>query len=478
VSTIPFKHQTEILEESIDKPYWALFLDPGVGKTFISIRTAEKWYNNSAISAVLVLCPKSMIGTWAKIEVPKHSTVDYVCYQWHSSFTKKHQQDLISKVSDRTKLLYFVANHDAVTSDKFRAAFNFVVKNRKYAIVYDESTAIKNPKAVRTQAAIKWSLGAQFKRILSGTPVVQSPLDVFSQTEFLKQNLLGFRSYYGFKARYAEIRRVSFGNRAFDKIVGFRDLDDLKYKLDRFSSFKKLEECMDMPDQVFKKIAVPLTAKQADAYNELLAKAVLYIEEHEITAVNALAMIVRLHQIVVGQLKTPEGTYLSIDNHRLETLEELIEEANHKVIVWSTYVNSTKDIVRRLGGKAVAILSEYSQEKRQVLIDHWRKSEEVKALVLNPASAGHGLTLNEAKTAIFYSNSYNLEYRLQALRRNYRIGQTEKTVVIDLITPGTVEDKIMAALDSKAELAKQLTTKKDILDFIHANLPVLPEDTE
>jgi SNF2 family DNA or RNA helicase len=91
--------------------------------------------------------------------------------------------------------------------------------------------------------------------------------------------------------------------------------------------------------------------------------------------------------------------------------------------------------------------------------------------VLNPASAGHGLTLNEAKTAVFYSNSYNLEYRLQALRRNYRIGQTEPTLVIDFITPGTVEEKILKALTDKEELAKRLTTKSAILDFIKdANL--------
>jgi SNF2 family DNA or RNA helicase len=225
-----------------------------------------------------------------------------------------------------------------------------------------------------------------------------------------------------------------------------------------------------MPEQVFKQVAIPLTEKQATAYNELLAKAILYIEEHEITAVNALSMIVRLHQIVVGQLKTPEGTYLSIDNNRLDTLKELIDETQHKVIVWSTYVNSTKDIVKKLGLEATAIYSAYNQETRQQLIDEWRTSDTIKVLVLNPASAGHGLTLNEAKTAIFYSNSYNLEYRLQALRRNYRIGQTERTLVIDLITPGTVEDKIMAALTAKTELAAQLTTKKAILDMLHANL--------
>lgn len=476
MSSIPFKHQAEILEESATKPYWALFLDPGVGKTFISIRTAEKWFNHNKISAVLVLCPKSMIGTWAQIEVPKHSTVETATFQWHSSFTAKHQQNLITKISNRDKLVYIVANHDAVTSEKFKLVMRFVSQNRKYGVIYDESTAIKNSKAERTKAAIQCAAKAQFRRILSGTPVVQSPLDVYSQTEFLCKGALGFRTYYGFKARYAEVRRISFGNRAFDKIIGFRDLDDLKYKLDKFSSFKKLEECLDMPEQVFKQIAVPLTKKQATAYNELLEKAVLYIEEHEITAVNALSMIVRLHQIVVGQLKTPEGTYLSIENNRLETLKELIDEAQHKVIVWSTYVNSTKDIEKYLGHQAVAIYAAYSQEKRQMLIDNWRKSETVKVLILNPASAGHGLTLNEAKTAIFYSNGYNLEYRLQALRRNYRIGQTERTLVVDLITPGTVENKIMAALEAKTELASQLTTKKAILELLHASVPIMSEE--
>jgi SNF2 family DNA or RNA helicase len=411
-----------------------------------------------------------MIRTWGSSEIPKHSTIPYLVFEWGATFTSKHQNDLIAKVRDKDKLLYIIVNHDALTTDRFRKIINYIVKHRSYGLIYDESTAIKNHKAVRTIAALRLADSAKFRRILSGTPIVQSPLDIYSQVEFLNKQILGFRSYYSFKTRYAEIRRISFGNRAFDKIVGFRDLDDLKHKLDKFSSFKRLDECVDLPDQVSKQILIELTPTQIHAYRELVEKAVLYIEEHEITAVNALSLIVRLHQIVIGQLKAPDGTYISIQNNRLTALKEVVEETPHKMLIWSTYVNTTKDIEKTLLTDAIVIYSEYSQNKRQELIDKWRVGP-AKCLVLNPASAGHGLTLNEAKTAVFYSNSYNLEYRLQALRRNYRIGQTEPTLVIDFITPGTVEEKILKALTDKEELAKRLTTKSAILDFIKdANL--------
>jgi SNF2 family DNA or RNA helicase len=221
-----------------------------------------------------------------------------------------------------------------------------------------------------------------------------------------------------------------------------------------------------LPEQVFKQIDVELTKEQTVVYNELKEKALLYIEEHEITAVNALAMLIRLQQIVAGQLKTPDGNYISLKNNRLDTLKEILDGTTDKVIVWSTFVNTTKDIMKMLGKNALSFGSQDNPNVRQSVIEAWRKGS-AQALVLNPQSAGHGLTLNEAKQSFFYNGFFNLEWRLQALRRNFRIGQDSRTVVNDFITRGTVEEKAYAALSAKEDLSKKVTNKESLLEILN-----------
>ena len=459
-----FQHQKEIFDKSCNEASWAFFMDAGTGKTLVSIRTAEFWFTNQDVDAVIVICPKSLIGTWADTEVPKHSEVQYSTYKWDPS--KIDKEKFVKCLKDKSKLFYFVMNHDAFVSEKLAPFLNTIIKHCKFGVIYDESTAIKNIKADRTQLAISLARHAQFRRILTGTPIVQSPLDVFSQTEFLGPSILGFKNYYGFKTRYAIIKRKTFGPRSFDVVEGYRDLDDLRRKLDQFSSFKTLEECIDMPEQVFKPVEIELTKEQIHAYTELKEKALLYIEENEITAVNALAMLTRLQQIVAGQLKTPDGAYVSIKNNRLTALKELVDSTTEPFIVWSTFVNTTIDICKTLKGNVLTFTSNTNADQRNDVINAWRAGS-AQVLVLNPQSAGHGLTLNEAKQSVFYNGFFNLEWWLQAIRRNYRIGQTSKTVVNYYITPGTVEEKAYAALRSKEDIAKKVTSKDALLEMLN-----------
>jgi len=458
-----FKHQKEVLNNSDFKRNWALFMEAGTGKTLVSIRTAEYWFTNGDIEVVIVICPKSLIGTWAEIELPKHSEVQFNTYKWNPS--KVDKQSFIKKLKDKSKLFYFIMNHDAFVSEKLQPFLSAIKSHRNFGIIYDESTAIKNFKADRTQNAIDLGKYAQFRRILSGTPIVQSPLDVFSQTEFLSKGALGFKNFYGFKTRYAIIKQAKFGTRSFEVIEGYRDLDDLRRKLDVFSSFVKLEDCIDLPEQVFKQIHIELTYEQKVAYEELRDKALLYIEEHEISVVNALSMIVRLNQILSGQLKLPDGNYAIIKNNRIDTVKELVENESNKVIVWSNFVGVSRELEKALNKNALLIASEHSAQERQSRLEKWRNSD-IQCLILSPASSGHGLTLTEAKSAIFVNHSYNLEYRLQALRRNYRIGQDQKTVILDFLTPNTIEEKILAALDSKKDIAEKVTSKTGIRELL------------
>ncbi|MDQ3239680.1 MAG: DEAD/DEAH box helicase [bacterium] len=440
-----------------------MFHEPGTGKTRTSIRILEHQYLTKKIEAAIIVVPKSMIKTWA-YELSVQGTIPYSVYEWSGMLTNGHL-DKYNQATVKDKLVYFITNHDSLYGQKFlRTITHFTKKYEKYAIIIDESTAIKTMKAERTKAAISIGHKAATRGILTGTPIVQSPVDIYSQTQFLQKDLLGFRSFFSFKSRYCEIRRQTFGMRQFDVVTGYRDLDDLRSKLLKFSSVVKLEDVVDMPERIFKTILVEMAPKQMEAYEELRKKAVAYIQEHEVTAVNALAMVTRLLQILSGQLKISDGVYVSIENNRLPALKELVDETPGQVLIWTSYVQTARDIVITLGKECIHYSSDLDIDGREEVLDKFRNG--VKCLVLNPQSAAHGLTLNEATTSVYYNNSYNLEHRLQSLGRNYRIGQTNRTLVVDFVSPNTIEPVILAALKKKEDVAKQLIRKEELLELL------------
>jgi SNF2 family DNA or RNA helicase len=148
-----------------------------------------------------------------------------------------------------------------------------------------------------------------------------------------------------------------------------------------------------------------------------------------------------------------------------------MDESNHQVIIWSVYRNSTVDILKYLGNRTIGISVKHTPEQRHNLIEGWKKGNQ-QGIVLNQASAAHGLTLIEGLTSVFYSNDFSLERRLQALRRPWRLGQTERTRVIDLFAPGTVEVGILNSLIAKEEIANIAIDKKGLIDMIDGILPI------
>jgi SNF2 family DNA or RNA helicase len=266
------------------------------------------------------------------------------------------------------------------------------------------------------------------------------------------------------KNHYAIYEMVYFGKRAFKKIAGYRDLEGLRAKLLKFSVILKKEDCLDLPPKIYKTMYVDLTSEQRRAYNELIKRAVTYIQDHEITALNALALLTRLLQICCGQLKVGENDYVSIDNNRIETTEDLVNEAPGKVIVWTSYRRTAVDIMDRLKDRAILLPGGLSPEARQERLSKFR--DNVQVLVANPASSGHGITLIEADTVIYYSNSHNLEHRIQSEDRTHRIGQTKSVQYIDLVAPGTVEEKVIRILKDKKTLADQVISNKSFEEFI------------
>jgi SNF2 family DNA or RNA helicase len=358
-------------------------------------------------------------------------------------------------------LKVFVMNVEALSTPRgTKAAYMFLTKNPANIMVVDESTTIKNRKATRTKNIMMLAKEAKYRRILTGSPVTKSPMDLYSQCAVLSSNALGFNSYYAFQNRYALVQKRKMGTRAFQEIVGYRRLDELNLKLDRFSNRILKEQCLDLPDKMYMRRDVALTDEQKRVYIQMKKLALAKLENGELaTTASVLTQIMRLQQICCGFLQPDDGEIQSLDNNRLKELLEITDELQGKAIIWASYTHDIQQIADalrdRFGPEAVATYyGATAQDERQEIVERFQdKLNPLRFFVGQPRTGGYGITLTAANTVVYYSNSYDLEIRLQSEDRAHRIGQNNKVTYIDLVSPDTIDEKILKALRGKIDLA-------------------------
>ena len=297
---------------------------------------------------------------------------------------------------------------------------------------------------------------------MTGSPVTKSPLDLFSQVQFLDPWLLDQQSYYSFRARYAVVVQRSVGTHSFQHIVKYQRLDELQEKIQNFSTRVLKNDCLDLPEKVYTKRSVSLTGEQVKAYTEMKKAAITFFEENVMTAASVLTQMIRLHQIICGHVKTDDGEIKSIKSNRIKELLEVLEETDGKVIIWAVYRYDIQQIEKTLGEKygKESVATYYGDTKdniRQSIVDNFMDPDsDLRFFVGNPKTGGYGLTLTSSHTVVYYSNDYSLEVRLQSEDRAHRIGQTSKVTYVDLITDHTIDEKIVKALNNKIDLASQV----------------------
>ena len=464
--TKPFDHQQDVIRDSWDAKHYALFMEMGTGKTKVAIDMMAILYEENKLNAVLVIAPKGVFDNWVRKEIPVHlpERIPRNIVRWQPNITQKFHDELEPFVLDPFDgMKIFVMNVEAFSTSKgVQIAKVFLRKNPDNMVIVDESTTIKNRKAARTKNIIKLQDLSKYRRILTGSPVTKSPMDLFSQCEFLNPKCLGFNSYYAFQGRYANVQQRAMGHRSFNQIVGYRKLDELNGKLDKFSNRILKEDCLDLPDKLYIRRDVPLTVEQARLYKQMKKLALAKLENGDLaTTASVLTQIMRLQQICCGFLQPDEGEIQPLDNNRIDELLNIIEETQGKAIIWASYTHDIKKIRETLsekyGEESVACYyGETPQDERQTIVEEFQDPENpLRFFVGQPRTGGYGITLTAANTVIYYSNSYDLEIRLQSEDRAHRIGQTNKVTYIDLVSPNTIDEKILIALKSKIDIAGQ-----------------------
>ena len=463
----PFDHQIDALEYGWDRAEFGLFMEMGTGKSKVLIDNMGMLYLDGQINFALVIAPKGVYRNWVAKEIPEHMSDDipHRVIRWVSGPNKKQQEEMRSVKDKFDGLTIFVMNVEAYSSLKGQKAGQWMAGalGARGMIAIDESTTIKNHKAKRTKALMKIAAGFKYRRLLTGSPVTKSPMDIYSQCEFLRPGLLGFESYYAFQSRYAVVQRRTMGAAAFQQIVGFRNLDELTQRIDMFSFRVLKKDCLDLPDKIYTARYVGMTPQQFEMYEQIRRHAMVLMDSGEMsTAPAVITQMLRLQQIMSGHLKTDDGDMMYFPSKRMDALEEIINEHDGKAIIWSRFRYDIQQITEMLNNKfgegcAVSYYGDTSDDDRAAAVLNFQNPDHpLKFLVGNPATAGYGLTLTEANLVVYYANDFNLETRIQSEDRAHRIGQKNNVTYIDLICEGSIDERIVKALRTKIDIGAKV----------------------
>jgi len=473
--TKPYEHQLLAVTKSWNKREYAYFMEMGTGKSKVLIDNVAMLYDKGGINAAIIVAPKGVYRNWSEKEIPTHMPdhIEKHIGVWTPAPTLKQKKELMKLFEVGHDLKILIINVEAFSTKKGVAFVERFILGHQALIAVDESTTIKNPKAQRTKNLLKLAINTKYRRILTGFPVTQSPLDLYSQSSFLSPQLLGYTSFYSFQNRYAKLINRKMGTRSFRQVVGYQHLDELTKNVNEFSYRVLKKECLDLPDKVYQRREVELTPEQKKVYKELKDYAIAELDSHEIVSVTSvLTQILRLHQVVCGFVRHDNGEEVEVKSNRLDELINVLEEVQGKTIIWANYQYDIKRILKTLhnitGVDSVATYyGETPDQERQEIIRRFQDpNSDLQYLISNTQTGGYGITLTEASNVIYYSNNYDLEKRLQSEDRAHRIGQTNKVTYIDLVAKGTVDEKIVKALRNKLSLAQEVLGDEKWKDWI------------
>ena len=459
--TKPYKHQLTALEKSVDKKEYGYFMEMGTGKSKVLVDNMAMLYDKGKINGALIIAPKGVYRNWYSQEIPTHlaSHIKPKMVLWTALTSKTKEKEYQTLFETGFDLHVLIMNVEAFSTKKgAEFAYKFL-SSHKTLMVVDESTTIKTPTSKRTKAIVTLGKHAKYRRILTGSPVTKSPLDLYSQCAFLNDELLDYTSFYAFRNRYAHMVERNFGGRRVQIVGSYQRLDELEQTLKKFSYRVMKEDCLDLPDKIYIKRSVDLTDEQTKAYATMKSAALASLKGKMATAPHVLTQMMRLHQITCGHLKNDDGTITELKNNRLNELLDVLDEIEGKAIIWANYIHDieriTTAIKKKYGDDSIiqyygAIKADQRQNNIKLFQD---PNSKARFFIGNPQTGGYGITLTAANNVIYYSNGYDLEKRLQSEDRAHRIGQKKSVTYIDFMTEKTVDEKIVKALRKKINIA-------------------------
>jgi SNF2 family DNA or RNA helicase len=420
-----------------------LAFEQGLGKTLVAIDAFRRVWAARDAERLLVICPNSLKRNWIA-ELKKFAP----------EFTVEIAEGpprVRRQIFATSKAVVLVTSYETARTEV--TAILALVQRQKTALVLDESHAAKNWKSLTSNAARHIAPHARFRWLLSGTPVTNTPADLYSQVEILApgEKLLGSQEAF------------------LATLQSDPECSSIKRTLDRLILRRTKEECLDLPEKMFADLRVDLPAWQRKIYDDMRTKMVCEIqgmtgEQYRAFVTTALAQLTRLIQIASNPaLLFPDvhgtpGKFEALDG----LVADILSVPSRKVIIWSSYVRTIEALLERMSHHgAVAIYGGTPSKDRQAIGDRFQNDAATRVLIGNPAAGGAGFTFTAATYTIYETLSWRYDYYAQSQDRNHRIGQAKPVTYIRLLAADTIEEAIVSALERKSAMARTLLGDPD-----------------
>jgi len=454
-----WKHQLEGVARGVVEPNLALFYEVGTGKTATMVNILRhRFYSAKRVMRTLIVGTPAIIENWRR-EILAHSNIKpeaIVCLKGSGEKRRKAIREAGAQI--------LITNYETLAMEPCLAA---LLQWCPEIVVADESQKIKKITAKRTKGLIRVGDFADHRYILTGTPITNSPMEIFSQYRFLDCGQSFGTSFFKFRNHYFYDK-----NAGMPTLKHFPDWQprpgayaDFNSKIYRKALRVKKEDCLDLPPLVRKRIYVDMAPDQAKNYKQMKKAFIAFLGEKACTAELALTKALRLQQIVSGFfMDTEEKTAHSYaKNPRLDVLMEQLQTLTpqHKVIVWAVFRENYKAIEERLIKSEISyrrIVGGIRDSERQGAIDDFQNDDSVRVMLANQAAGGVGITLTQASYSIYYSRGFSLEQDIQSEARNYRAGSEvfDKVTRIDLVCQDTIDETVLEALARKEKVSEAI----------------------
>lgn len=444
------------MQPTVNKGFGFLF-EMGCGKTLTAIATMGAMYNAKAIKKVLIVAPTSVVSVWPK------EFDEYADFKYKVNVLLGTKQKRIAQLEELERfpfeaLLVAAINYESTWRD---GIYDKIIAWQPDLVICDESQRIKTHDSQQSKAMHEIGDIAKYKLILSGTPVQNNIVDLFSQYRFMDPKVFG-TNFYAFRNKYCIMG--GFNNKQVLGIKQSMKSDLIKREYSQAYRVTK-EECLDLPEQMFETRVLAFDDKERKLYDQLKKSSIAELENGgQISAPTVLTKLLRLQQLTGGFLiKDESDKPEQVSDVKIKALEDIIDdyvgETGKKLVIFARF-RAELDLIEKLIKKKKLgygmIYGDVKLEERGNIVKDFQTNPDTKIFLAQIDTAGLGITLTAADTCVYYSLNFNYAAYSQSLARIHRIGQKNCCTYIHLVIEKTVDELILKALSKKEELAKNI----------------------
>lgn len=444
----PLPVQKKALEMADESTSFAFFMDPGTGKTGTVMAEFTTLCEKGVVDLLFVVCPNNLRANWA-------SEAEKMGFKYEVSIFP----------DPAPKKGMWIVNYEKLISNSFDKMFK-VLKARKFYAVCDESHRIKNFKAKTAKTAIFLFDFATVKRVMTGTPMANSVVDLWSQLRAIGKHG-SHRTPYTFRNRYGVM-----GGWMGKQIVGTQNEDELKLVLSHCSFRARKKEWMaSLPPKAYYTLGYEMNARQKEAYKKIMKDRLLIFDDgSEVTAQMVITALMKMQQITSGFTLDDDGLVVDLcegKNPKMDAIKEMMEDATGKVIMFAHYRHTVNLLERAMQEyNPLVVRGGMDPDDIRDIVKAFNNDDSHRVIIAQTATAKEGLTLLGTKdmpcyTTVFVENTYSLIDRTQAEDRNHRHGQTAEQVLYYDLVGSPIESKIIRALQDKRDLVKTVMENRN-----------------